>query len=467
MVKKLLICTLLVSFSIITNANDLITRKIDSIMKLANARGIFNGNVLVARKGKIIYEGSYGFADGSRINLLTAAHKFDIGSVSKEFNGAAIMLLKQRNLLNLDDALTKFFPELPGWAAKIKVGHLLTYTSGIPIFDGTSMEGDSLIMANLKSLKALNFEPGTAYIYNHYNVFLQMRIVERLSGLSYAQFVKKYILIPCGMKGAEVNLSIDHSEMAKAFDQNFQYTPYFQKMTGWVRLTASDLYQWSRSLYNYQLLSKASFKELASNFPGGESSLGTVTFAGDTIIRHRHQGSNSNYETLLYSDLKKEYTIVLMTNNQQMKVDGIKNAIFAALANEAVIVPKKSVYLEIREKMLADVDSGIMYYQKLKSSHQDSYDFSFEVGDLLSTGKYLLRRAKYDDAIKVFQLAVLLNAKPADLAYGYELIGEASLKKGDKINALLNYKKAVNLDSNNKNAAGILQQLNNNTSNSN
>nr|WP_246001863.1 tetratricopeptide repeat protein [Mucilaginibacter gracilis] len=142
-----------------------------------------------------------------------------------------------------------------------------------------------------------------------------------------------------------------------------------------------------------------------------------------------------------------------------MKVDGVKNALFAALSGESVNIPKKSFYLEIREKTLADVGQGLDYYRDLKAHHQDSYDFSFEIGDLISTGKYLLRRNKFDDAIKVFQTAVALQAKPSDTAYGYELIGEAYLKKGDKASARLNYQQAVNTDLNNKNAKAMLNTL--------
>ncbi|GAA4317211.1 hypothetical protein GCM10023149_14660 [Mucilaginibacter gynuensis] len=157
-------------------------------MQLAHTRGIFNGNVLVSRNGKVIYEKSLGYADGSKANVLTSAYKFDIGSVSKEFNGAAILLLKQRGKLSLDDPISKFLPELPAWASTVKVKHLITYTSGIPGFEPTSAESDSLVWANLKGLKTLKFEPGTAYIYNHYNVYLQMRIVEKSKRATLRRF---------------------------------------------------------------------------------------------------------------------------------------------------------------------------------------------------------------------------------------------------------------------------------------
>ncbi|WP_175269209.1 serine hydrolase domain-containing protein [Mucilaginibacter humi] len=261
-------------------------------MQLANSRGIFNGNILVAQKGKIIYENSPGYADGSKNKMLTPAFKFDIGSVSKEFNGAAIMLLQQRGQLSLDDPINKYLPDLPPWAAKVKIRHLLTYTSGIPIFAPLATEGDSLINANLHSLKALQFEPGTAYIYNHYNVYLQMRIVEKVSGKTYKEYITQNIFKPLGMDGAVVDLSPDDPQMAMAFDQNFKNSPYIQNMTGWVRLTARDLYKWSVALNQNKLLNKASFTQLAYNFPNGESSIGTVGFSND-MAWHRHRGQTA------------------------------------------------------------------------------------------------------------------------------------------------------------------------------
>ncbi|MCS3736292.1 serine hydrolase [Mucilaginibacter dorajii] len=459
MKNKNLYSVLLLMLNIAAYGQNPVQKRLDSIMQLAHTRGIFNGNVLVAQNGRIVYERSFGYADGSKTKLLTSAYKFDIGSVSKEFNGAAILLLKQRGELSLDDPISKFLTDLPEWSAKVKIRHLLTYTSGIPTYDPISSEGDSVILANLKQLKSLKFEPGTAYLYNHYNVYLQMRIVEKVSGQSYAGFLNSNIFKPCGMNGAVVDLPVSSPDIAKAFDQDFHPTPYFQTVSGWVRLTAKDLYLWSECLHQNKILNKSSFAELAAGFPNGESSIGTTGFSGDTLSWHRHQGSNSNYEALLYSDLKQGLTVVMMTNNQQMKVDGIKNALFAALSKEPATVPKKSFYLEIREKTLANVDQGLKYYQELKANQQDTYDFSFEIGDLISTGKYLLRRNKFDDAIKVFQTAVALKAKPADIAYSYELMGECYLKKGDKTNAQINYRQALTLNPNNKNAAGMLQQI--------
>lgn len=442
-------------------SQDKIAKRIDSVMQIANSRGIFNGNILVAKSNKILYQASFGYADGTTKAKLNSRLIFDVGSVSKEFNGVGIMLLKERKMLSLDDPISQFIPELPSWAKRVKVRHLINYTSGIPMLDTRGEENDSAMWAALKHLDSLKFEPGTAYIYNHYNVFLQMRIIEKVSGMTYADFITKNLLIPCKMTTAVVDYPTEGRLIAKAFDNDFQPTPYAQGMSGWVRLSAEDLYKWTDALDHYRLISKESYRELAANFPGGESSLGTTGFEKDTLMWHQHQGSNSNFEALLYSLPQDSLVIILMTNNQQMKVHGIRAAILNVLNNQAVSVPKKSVYLQVRDKMLSDVGKGIAYYQMLKADMQDSYDFSFEIGDLISSGKYLQRRKLYDNAIRIFTMAVQLPAKPADISYGYELIAECYMSKAEKTQSLAFYKKAVETDPNNKNAQGMIATLTN------
>jgi tetratricopeptide (TPR) repeat protein len=108
---------------------------------------------------------------------------------------------------------------------------------------------------------------------------------------------------------------------------------------------------------------------------------------------------------------------------------------------------------------LANPDSGLALYRKLKAMGQNQYDFSFEIGDLINTGKYLERRSHFDDAVKVFMVAVALQGKPIDISYGYELIGQCYFKKGDKQEAIKYYTKAMQTDPANKNADGMLSTL--------
>jgi len=89
-----------------------IAAEIDSLMRRASRLGVFNGNVLVADRNKVVYQSPIGKADASGKDMLTADYRFHIGSIAKEFNGVGIMLLKEERKLNLDDKVSKYLPEL-------------------------------------------------------------------------------------------------------------------------------------------------------------------------------------------------------------------------------------------------------------------------------------------------------------------------------------------------------------------
>ena len=106
--------------------------QIDSLMKRSAQTGAFNGNVLVAKNNKIIYNASLGFTDVTKTKKLTADYRFHIGSITKEFTAVALMQLQEQGRLKTDDHVSRYMPELPQWAHKVTIKNLLQYTSGIP-----------------------------------------------------------------------------------------------------------------------------------------------------------------------------------------------------------------------------------------------------------------------------------------------------------------------------------------------
>lgn len=444
----------------LTSKAQLPTARIDSAMKVAYDYGIFNGNILIAKSNTVLYQKSFGFADNRKDRALTPDTKFDIGSISKEFNGAGIMILKEKGLLTLETSVAELFPEFAAWAKKVKIKHLINYTSGIPKLSWNSPAGnDSLLYVDLKKLQALDFEPGTRYDYNYINVYLQHRIIERLSKSSYAAFIKDNIFIPAGMKQAIVDHPTTSADMARAFDNDGIATSYPDNFKGWVRLTALDLYLWEIALWNRKIIAEQSLKELAVAFGSGESSLGRVVTTDGRFERHSHQGSNFNYEAVVSNSFSDSITIVLMTNSQQMKVQALNAMLLHILRNEPFTVPKKSLYLSIRTKLLENTEDGLKYYQELKANQSDRYDFSSEIPDLLNAGKYLQRRKKLQEAIRVYQVALQLDGRKEDLSYAHELMGDAFDELGDKANALIHYQKATELDPKNKNAESKYKSL--------
>lgn len=173
------------------NAQGKKASEIDLLIRGANRLGLFNGNVLVADNGHIIYKTAIGFTDATRKTELTENYRFHIGSIAKEFNAVGIMILREQGKLSLDDKVSKYLPDLPSWAGKISIKNLLQYTSGLPEVKWASVKNDANNMADLKKLDNLNFEPGTSYNYNNNNVFLQRRIIEKISGLTFNEFVLK------------------------------------------------------------------------------------------------------------------------------------------------------------------------------------------------------------------------------------------------------------------------------------
>lgn len=431
-------------------------QRIDSLMQTVNGLGIFNGNVLVVQKGRTLYQQSLGYTNGDKTKPLNKDLLFDIGSISKEFNGVGILLLKEQGKLKLESPLSKYLNQLPKWADSIPVATLLNYTSGLPITGATN---DAQLLEELKQLKYLAFKPGSAYAYSYSNVYLQRRLIEKASGMDYNAFVEKYLLKPLKMEHTLMDLNTTDPRMAIAFDSNFKNTPYAQGMSGWPRLTIGDLYKWIKGLDSYQLVSKASLEILAKSFGDNESSLGHADFKEGELSWHQHHGSNYNYEALITHDVLQDITIILTTNSQQFKVNQITNAIFSILKGAPYSVPKRSLYLDLREKALANFNEGLAFYRQVKSEQQDRYDLSFEIGDMINTGRYLMRRKRFDDALALFQLGTLLPIKDSDFSFAYQLMAECYVNKGYKQLAIIYYQKAIEKDKTNENAKGYLTEL--------
>lgn len=431
-------------------------KSIDSLMNAANVIGVFNGNVLIAKEGKVVYQKEIGFADTTKTKFLRPDSRFAIGSITKEFNSVGILLLQVKHKLNIEDKVSKYLPDLPNWADKIQVKHLLQYTSGLP---QSNAETDSEYIQHLMKLEKLEFEPGTSYDYSNDNIFLQRKIIEKITGITYDEFINNYFFKPLKMNGVMINPSETNSVIAQSFDNDFNTTTTYQGKNE-LYLTIDDLFKWTEAINNYKIINKKFTYELSKNFAGKEGSLGEAKFENDTLKSHIHQGSGNNYEALLYSNGESNLTIILMTNNQNFKVIQLKDAIVNIFVNKPYVIPKKSIYLDIRKKLLDNFNEGITFYNQIKSTQKDKYDWANEVFDLYSTGKYLMRRNRFEDAIKIFYLSAIIDVKnTGGISYAFTLIGDCYLKSGSKEMAIIYYTKALELDPTNKTAEGMVKEL--------
>ncbi|RWX03821.1 serine hydrolase domain-containing protein [Flavobacterium cerinum] len=328
--RILLFAILLISYNYCCCQSSKKEVRLDSLFQEASKSKIFNGNVLISQNGKIIYEKAFGQADAGGIIQLNKKYRFHIGSIAKEFNAVGIMMLKEQGKLKLDDTISKFLPELPSWANKIKIIHLLQYTSGLPQIKWNQVNQDSDNMMELKKTVFLDFEPGTKYDYNNNNVFLQRKIIEKITKMSFNDFVIQKMLQPIGIKNGIVDPNEKEKRIAKSFNSNGKQDILKYNISGWTALNLNDFYKWSEAINSFKIISPESTLKLFTPFTkGNQTGLGEGSIQLGRVVNHIHDGAAFNYQSLLISNPK--YTIILMTNNKQNNLDAISSSIQSIL----------------------------------------------------------------------------------------------------------------------------------------
>ncbi|MBZ4034195.1 serine hydrolase [Flavobacterium sp. 17A] len=427
--------------------------QIDSLMATCYERGLFNGNVLIVKNDKIIYQKSFGFTDETKQTALSNNSIFNIGSIAKEFNAVSIMILAERGLLNLDDKISKFNLGLPKWSEKITIRHLINYASGIPRIDPLVPKNDEEAWKILKNDDSLLFEPGTAYRYDNSNVFLQRRIIEKVSGMSYEEFVTKNIIKPLKMTNSVFEPKFGYKNRTSCYDFDNLKCPELEFISGWLWVDINDLYKWIKAMNNNRLISKESFYTLLQNpyaiDEGG--SLGRY-FEKDEL--QRHNGVSYKFESIFINDFKNKITIILLSNNLN-RVWDLGHIIHNLMLGKEYEIPKKSIYRAIRKEALNDVDKGIETYYLLKKNSEKEYSFT-NPNELNTLGYELLRAGKNIESIEIFKLATKEFSTNANL---FDSLGEAYYTNKQYDLALNSYEKAMKFGGTNGNAEKMIDKI--------
>lgn len=255
---------------------------IDSTLKVLAGQDKFSGNILIETDGKIVLQRSYGYADRATKRMLNDSSAFELASVSKQFTAAAVLLLQQKGLLNVADTISRFLPELP--YPGITIYQLLTHTSGIPEYEPLVRNhwDTSRIIHNAEVLKLLVryrpeliFTPGSRMEYSDAGYILLALIVERVAGISFADFMREQLLLPSGMQQSFVysdrrsqNKLVDNYALGYIYDEvslqyrlpdslpAHRYVYYLDGIEGEGKIQSStrDLLRWHQSLRNHRLL---------------------------------------------------------------------------------------------------------------------------------------------------------------------------------------------------------------------
>lgn len=345
--------SLMISFFILVSANSCIAQDksvlIDQLMQKYHELGQFNGTVLVAEEGKVIFKKGYGYANMEWEIPNEPDTKMRLGSITKQFTSMLIMQLVEDGKIGLQDQMTKYLSEYRSETGKqITIHHLLTHTSGIPSYTNlpnffseisrNPYPKDEFI--KLYCSGDLEFEPGSQFKYNNSGYFLLGAIIEEVTGLTYEEALFKFILAPLGLENTGYDmhgplLAKRATGYVKTGD-GYLNSPYLDMglpfSAGALYSTVEDLYLWDRALYTSELLSD-SYKQIMftpylGNYAyGWRVGLAPLGNEGDSLNIIAHGGGINGFNTLITRMVDDQHLVVLLNNTGGTKLNNMSTAI--------------------------------------------------------------------------------------------------------------------------------------------
>ena len=356
----------------------------DHIVEASVSSGQFMGSVLVARDGRVLLSRGYGFANLEWSIPNTPATKFRVGSVTKQFTAAAILLLEDRGKLRIEDPISKYLADVPDSWKDVTIFHLLTHTSGLVSFTALpeyrSIEPLPITPAQLVGLvrnKPLEFPPGTKSKYSNSGYAVLGLIVERLSGESYAEFIQDNIFTPLGMKDTAYDSNSAVLPMRAAGyvhrTEGFENARYVHMTVpfsaGALHSTTEDLLRWEQGLFGGKLLSAAAVRKMTAPFMGLDAlGLQVSTSHGHRAIEH--SGVIEGFTAHLAYYPEDTLTVVVLGNVQGAAPPQIARRLAMVAHGEVVTLPaEKSVShvdVDVLERLrgLRLVSGGAMVIQR-------------------------------------------------------------------------------------------------------
>jgi len=355
---------------------------LDAYMQGAYKTG-FNGNVLVAKKGRIIYQRAFGYRNFDTKIPLDNQSDFTMCSVSKQFTAMAIMLLNEAHKLTLNDTLRQYFPELP--YQHITIANMLDHTSGLPEYQLLMVHNwdHNQIATNADLIKMLAakrppvfFKPGEKYRYSNTAYVLLASIIEKVSGQSYKDFIRTHIFKPLRMRSSEIyNQANDHPKgKIQDYADGFMYVDSLKKYVPAVKVydlvhylsgiegdlgvstTTGDLLKWDKALKNSTLLSKEDQDDMLAPHTlidtAGKIYYGYGVETGKNELGSyiMHEGIWPGYRTCLTRYVETDIIIIVFSNNESNAV-GVSRALSYIASGREVIAPyqHKQITLDTAE----------------------------------------------------------------------------------------------------------------------
>lgn len=307
--------------------------KIDQLLNEKFKANTTGAAVLITQKGKTTYRKAFGLSNLELNVKMKPENVFEIGSMTKQFTAVSILMLVEQGKISLQDEITKFIPDYPTHGQKITVHHLLNHTSGIKSY--TSMRTLFEVARNdMKPLELIkffrdepvDFNPGEKYKYNNSAYIILGYIIEKTSGISYAEYVQQHIFNKLNMANS---MYASHSKMIKnrasgyhnrGGYQNAMYISHTLPYAGGSLMsTIDDMSLWQQALTANALLKKETLQKAYNNYTlnNGEKinyGYGWNIKKMNNELAYEHGGSIFGYKSMGIYIPNKDMYVVILTN---------------------------------------------------------------------------------------------------------------------------------------------------------
>ncbi len=315
----------------------------------------FNGSVLLARRGEVIFSRSFGVADFRNQTPLRPDTPFQLASISKTFTATAVLMLQEKGLLHIDDPVTDHIPDFP--YENITIRMLLTHTSGLQNYmwlverywkEDRPPDNEDMLELFIRHPRPLDFWPGRRFAYSNTGYAFLGLLVERVSGQAYADFMQNKIFDPLGMENTFVynphrpeEMSPDRAYGFRRWGRGHIVIPdvLHDGVMGdkGIYSNIHDLYLWDRAIASHRLLPHERWQEAFAHTLVGNNQRPVrygmgwriQEFMGQHVVHH--PGRWNGFRTSLKRFVEEDATLILLNNNSRditRLVEGLQNILF-------------------------------------------------------------------------------------------------------------------------------------------
>lgn len=357
--KKAFLFLLVSGLAVYSYGQKATTQKLDELVSAYANVGKFNGAVLVSRRGEILLQKGYGIKNDKKGESLSADDVFQLYSITKTFTSTLVMKLEEEGKLKLSDKLENYYPNFPE-GNKITIENLLTHTSGIYDYTrGYNMPDmkEKTFVDFLRS-KPLDFPPGTNWSYSNSGYWLLGFIIEKVSGLSYEEALKRYIFDPLQMKSA----GLDYKKLVSKYKTTGYVTlsdslkqeaeiygspgPF---AAGAIYTTVGDVYKYYVGTKEHKILTSEAYKKAFTPYKN-DYGYGWVISSFDGNKTIGHSGGAAGFRTNFIMIPDKDICIVVLSNSEQVSARFITSKLLEVLFEKSYIVPRET---QVDSKILA------------------------------------------------------------------------------------------------------------------